>query len=171
MLPGLGFLGFALLFALRVGELKIEDGGPCFLFVTLVLGPPSLLSSGYSRYGGPPVEVEEGNGSSLGVGFGEGLVVGLLLELELEQVETGSSLCGVDRVPGFFLASPCEFGWRGLVGPAGFLAVLVAVLVPVGRVVGSEVEVAVAGLVCFSPGCGAWAAFVSEFRVPSSLSW
>ena len=51
--------------------------------------------------------------------------------------------------------------WRGLVGPAGFLAVLVAVLVPVGRVVGSEVEVAVAGLVCFSPGCGAWAAFVS----------
>ena len=48
-----------------------------------------------------------------------------------------------------------------MVGPAGFLAVLVAVLVPVGRVVGSEVAVAVAGLVCFSPGCGAWAAFVS----------
>ena len=122
MLPGLGFLGFALLLAPRVGELKIEDGGPCFLFVTLVLGPPSLLSSslflgarrlavGYSRYGGPR-RGRRGykyKGSGLGVGFGEGLVVGLLLELELEQVETGSSLCGVGRVSAFFLASPCGF--------------------------------------------------------------
>ena len=47
-----------------------------------------------------PVEVEEGKGSAEGVGFGEGLVVGLLLELELEQVETGSSLVAVTGFAG-----------------------------------------------------------------------
>ena len=69
-LLGFGFVGFALLFAPRVERLKLEDGGPCFLFITLVWGPASFLIHTLLRWPGQAFDP--------GIDFGGELVLELL---------------------------------------------------------------------------------------------
>ena len=64
------YVGFALLFAPRVERLKLEDGGPCFLFITLVWGPASFLIHTLLRWPGQAFDP--------GIDFGGELLLELL---------------------------------------------------------------------------------------------